>query len=100
MNIVLIVLGAGDFGVAVWSTMASWNALRAMHRNKDPLLDRVGVRSPYRGLDCWRGIILFSITPAGDGLPKRVRFAMRTMCVGAVLSLVAGYWLAATGRRG
>jgi hypothetical protein len=95
MNIVLIILGVGCYGVAVWSTMVSWNALRAMHRNKDPLLDRVGVRSPHWGLDCWRGIILLSFTSAGDELPKRVRLAMRTVCIGSVMTLVAGYWLGA-----
>lgn len=95
MNIVLVILGVGCHGVAVWSTMVSWNALMAVHRNTDPLLDRVGVRSPHWGLDCWRGILLLSVTPAGDELPEPVRLAMRTMCAGAVLSLIAGCWLGA-----
>ena len=95
MDAILLVLCSGVFAAAVWSSMVSWNALRAMHRDKDPLLERVGVRSPDNPMGLWRGIIVLAFTPAGDTLPGRTRLAMRMVCVGSVVSLVAGAVLAA-----
>ncbi len=100
MDAILLVLCSGVFSAAVWSSMVSWNALRAMHRDKDALLERIGVRSPNSPMDLWRGIIVLAFTPAGDALPRRTRLAMRMVCVGSVISLVAGAVLASQAGSG
>lgn len=100
MHAILFLLCSVIFAAAVWSSMVSWNALRAMHRDKDPLLERIGVRSPNSPMDLWRGIIVLAFTPAGDALPRRTRLAMRMVCVGSVISLVAGAVLAAQAGSG